>query len=335
MSVLHVACAARRDYVPHSAAMLHSVLTQRGEGGVHVHYLHGPDLPPRTTGLLAEMVDRSGGTISFLPIPDERVAGLRTVDFRGGDEFPVLPASHWYRIFLPELLPDVDKLLYLDADTIVVDSIEPLWATDLTDHYVAAVTNVFQADHLHHPKTLGLEPRVYFNTGVLLMNLELMRRDGCTGALRDYALTHRDQLAFPEQDAMNVVVGARRLPLHPRWNCMNSILLFPWSSDVFGPEAVAEAGRNPAIRHFEGPSINKPWHYLCEREMRELYSDHRRHTPWPEPELEGVTPRNVGKRLARDLRRGASPRSVLRQLVRDVGRRAGRSDARRHDAVSA
>jgi lipopolysaccharide biosynthesis glycosyltransferase len=77
------------------------------------------------------------------------------------------------------------------------------------------------------------------------------------------------------------VLGGRRLPLHPRWNVMNSVLLFAAAGDVFGPEAVAQARESAAIRHFEGPDTNKPWHHLCESELRELYLEHRRGTPWP------------------------------------------------------
>lgn len=293
MSELHLACAARSDYVPHGAAMLHSVLGQTAGHAVSIHFLHGADFPPDAAPRLTEMVERLGGAIEFLEVSDDMVAGLRT----RGD---FLPASHWYRIFLPRLLPDVDKLLYLDVDIIAVDSLAPLWDTQLGDHYLGAITNVFQEDHRDRPAQLGIaDPREYFNSGVLLMNLELMRRDACTQALIDYARSHYDLLAWPEQDALNVVLGARRLHLHPRWNAMNSVLNFPASAEVFGAEAVEEARRNPALRHFEGPAANKPWHYMCENEMRELYFEHRRHTPWPRVRLEGRTPANVARRALR------------------------------------
>jgi lipopolysaccharide biosynthesis glycosyltransferase len=295
---LHVSCAVEGRYLAHGATMLHSVLTQAGEHGVHVHYLHGPELPDDARRRLREMVERDGGTISFLEVPDEDVEGLPVRGF-------TLKAT-WYRIFLPELLPDVDRMLYFDADLLVLDSLEPLWETDLTGHYLGAVTNVFEPQYVHRPAELGLAgTEVYFNAGVLLMNLDLMRRDGCTRALKAYGIEHAHELQWRDQDALNVVLGERRLALHPRWNCMNSVLIFPWAADVFGAQAVDEARRNPAIRHFEGPDDNKPWHYLCERGMRELYFEHRSQTPWPRYRLAGVTPRNVAKRLVRDLRRRA------------------------------
>jgi len=293
---MHLSVAADEHYVPHAATSIHSFLAHRGELGMHVHFLHREPFPPECVRELTGMVEAQGGHISFWPIDAERVAGLP-----GDAPFSV---EMWFRIFLPDLLADLDRVLYVDADTIAVDSLEPLWRTDLGDQYVGAVTNVFQHNHLHRPAELGLAgPEVYFNSGVLLFNLATMRRDGCSRALGELALARGDELEWPDQDVLNLVLGGRRLALHPRWNCMNSTLHFPQSADVFGHETVEEARRAPGIRHFEGPADNKPWHYLCEREMRELYWEHRRRTPWPDQDLEGVTRRNAVRLYGRRGRR--------------------------------
>lgn len=291
-----MSCAAQGAYVHHSAAMLHSVLENAGGLRVHVHYLSGPDLAAGSRELLADMVSREGGSIDFLTIAPSRVAGL-PADSR-------FTAAMWHRLFLPDLLADVDQVLYLDVDTLAVDSLEPLWRTDLADHYVAAVTNVFQHDHVHRPVALGLAgPEVYFNSGVLLMNLAAMRRDGCTKTLRDRARAGGSAFEWPDQDTLNVVLGERRVALHPRWNCMNSVHLFESAEEVFGRAVREEAIARPGIRHFEGPGANKPWHYMCDLPGRELYAAHRRRTPWPDFELEGASRRNAARRLVRDVRR--------------------------------
>ncbi len=288
MSAIHVACAARIDYVPHSAAMLHSVLAQHAGDVVEVHYLCGGDLTDRDRAKLTELVEGGGGRISFLRVDAIRVEGLRTRSF--------LPASHWYRIFLPELLPDLERLIYLDADLIARRPLSELWSTDLDDNHVAAVTNVFQRHEMIRAADLGLPGLdAYFNSGVMLMDLERLRQDDLASAVLTYARANHDRLAWPEQDALNVVIGSSRVPLHPRWNCMNSVLNFPWSVDTFGRATVAEAERDPAIRHFEGPGANKPWHYLCDVPMRDLYFEHRRETPWPDVEVEGKTLGNAAR----------------------------------------
>jgi lipopolysaccharide biosynthesis glycosyltransferase len=296
---VQVACAARRDYVPHAAAMLHSVLETTGGAGVEIHFLHGGDWPRDHEGRLTAMVESRGGRISFLRVGRDRVAGLRTHDS--------LPASHWYRVFLPELLPRHDRVLYLDGDLIAVDTLEPLFQTELGDHYLGAVTNVFQHDHLNRIAELGLpDPSLYFNSGVLLMNLELMRRDGSSREIVEYARANPGRLSWPEQDALNLLLGDRRLALHPRWNLMNSLLLFESASEVFGADVLAEARAKPAIRHFEGPAVNKPWHADCERPDRELYARHRAATPWPSFELERSPGEGRLRRLASRLRGGVS-----------------------------
>lgn len=291
---LHLACGGSAEYVPHTAAMINSV-REHTEGELHVHYLHGPDLPAGVRRLLAGMVNNAHTALTLLEVGDERIAGLPEMDS--------IPATMWYRTFLPELLPDVAAVLYLDGDTIAVDSLEPLWSTDLTAHHVAAVTNVWEWWNAAYPASLGLtRPERYFNSGVLLMNLERMRRDDVTADLIAFART-REHLPWGDQDALNVVLEDRRLELRPRWNVMNSVLEFPETPDIFGAEAAAEARRAPGIRHFEGPGRNKPWHYLCNRSGREDYMRHRRATPWPRVRREGVTMRNIGYRALRGVKR--------------------------------
>jgi lipopolysaccharide biosynthesis glycosyltransferase len=306
MSLLQVACAVERSYVPHSAAMLHSVLRHRGDRQIRVHYLHGPDFTAESAAAVEGMVEGARGEISFVQVPDAMCADLPIQGFTR--------KATWYRIFAPELLGELDRVLFLDADVLVVDALDSLWETDLSDHYLAAVTNVLQADHLFRAAELGIDPpQSYFNAGVMLMNLDAMRRDGCAAAMREFGVQNRaTDLMFRDQDALNVVLGPRRRALHPRWNCMNSFEVFPWSAYVFGAKGVQEARSDPAIRHFEGPGPNKPWHRGCRMSMRELYFEHRRATPWPEVEMEGAPPRagglagltgGVRRRIGRRLRR--------------------------------
>lgn len=292
MTARHVACVAEGGYVRHAAAMLHSLLTHSPRGSVHVHYVHGDDLRRRDRAALERWLGGQGAAATFHRIPDERCAGLPTEGFTG--------RATWYRIFLPELLPDAERALFLDADAIVCDDLAELWATDLEGAYVAAVTNVLPPEYSDRPAALGLPSAgAYFNAGVLLLNLELMRRDGCTAAMHRFGVDHAAELVLRDQDALNAVLAHRRRPLHPRWNAMNFFRL-PEAAAVFAPEALAEARRRPAIRHFEGPDDNKPWHRACRWEDRELYFAHRAQTPWPRVRREGPRAARL-RRLARRL----------------------------------
>jgi lipopolysaccharide biosynthesis glycosyltransferase len=294
---MHVACAAEGEaYAAHSAAMLHSVL-EHGENVV-VEYLHGPSFAAGWRGGIRGMVEAAGARIRFWEIADADVAELPVA-------WPFTVAM-WYRIFLPRLLEDTGRVLYLDADTIAVDSLAPLWEIDLTGCWLGAVTNVLEPHFAHRPAGLGLDASAYFNSGVLLLNLDEMRRDDRATALIDYARAHPGN-EWPDQDALNVVLGRRRLALHPRFNAMNS-LRFPQAREIFGAEELREARERPAIRHFEGPKENKPWHYLCERDLRDAYLGHRAATPWPDVDLVGFTRANRMRRIWRQCWAAISPK---------------------------
>ena len=76
-------------------------------------------------------------------------------------------------------------------------------------------------------------------------------------------------MLFGDNDALSVVLGERRVRLHPRWNRMNQLDL-PWSREIFGERMVSEALRDPAIRHFEGVGDDKPWDPAAAPERRAL-----------------------------------------------------------------
>lgn len=282
MTGVHLACAADEAYIPHSAAMLHSALVNGG-GPIVFHYLHGPGFPDRVKRALAGMCEGHGSTLCFYEIAERAVRNLPS-DARFG------PAM-WYRIFLPKLLPDVERVLYLDVDTLVLDTLTPLWELALDGYLIAAVQNVFMKYHRWQAADLGLSVQDYFNSGVLLFHLEEMRKAKFTRGLSRLVRKWGPALKWPDQDALNLAAQSRWLRLHPRWNVMNSYISHPEiAAEVFSAGDLAGALSNPAIRHFEGPEANKPWHSGHDAQGQELYASHRLGTPWPEVVLVGSAP---------------------------------------------
>jgi len=280
--------------------MLHSLL-MNADCDVVVHYLHGSNFPTTDAARLEQMLGASANRLELHEVPDDWLKGLPTQNRFG-------PAM-WYRLFLPELLPSVRKLLYLDVDTLITDQLAPLWKVDLGDRYLGAVTNVFIEGHAYRHEQLGIDPSHYFNSGVLVLNLNVMRNERFTEQVIRTIVDMLEVLEWPDQDALNLVVADRRVRLHPRWNCMNSLLTRRHLAiNVFGAQTVDEAVLRPAIRHFEGPDQNKPWHLLHDRRGQRLYRVHRSASPWPEYGMEGTTWLNRCKRVLADVR---NPSAVL------------------------
>ena len=295
---IHVACGTDRGWLRHSATMLRSAMIAQSRR-VHAHVVVAEGVSEREQGMLRQMVDELGGTLSIYRVPRSEL----------GELLEIGAAGMWYRTYLPELIQDLDRVLYLDSDTIVVDSIEPLWQTDLGPHLLGAVTTVFPSPEWGsaHCAAFGVPaPELYFNSGVMLLDLAALRAGSWMERVREFALArgdrerlwessghedsdqfrayvreHPERMVFVDQDAFNGVLAERRLPLAPRWNCMQQVHVRALSEPIFGTEAVDEAIRSPAILHLAGPADTKPWSPHADPAMRELYWGHRNRTPWP------------------------------------------------------
>jgi lipopolysaccharide biosynthesis glycosyltransferase len=205
--------------------------------------------------------------------PDLHLSWLEvsTASVEGALLPPGLPPATLFRLLVETMLPEsVDKVLYLDTDTIVRDSLVPLWETSLDSQFVGAVRDSWlwwSAQGLPW-RELELSPRVpYFNAGVLLMSLDAWRAAGVSTRALDLVTRHRFQDA--EQGALNAIVEGHWLPLDPRWNLQSTHL----TGDRAGiralepPDALDAAIRDPAIVHFCKSLWTRPW----EAESRHPY----------------------------------------------------------------
>lgn len=262
--------------------MLHSVLIRAGATPVRAHLLHPRGLDATLTATLGRWVRGLGGELQCHGIDDARVAELPAMGR--------ISRAMWYRLFLPELLAGIDRVVYLDCDVIVRSPLDEFYGADLGDAGLGAVANVFEALHRDRPAALGLPPGArYFNSGVLLMDLGAWRAGEVARRILERVRASSPRLLFPDQDALNLEFAGRWRELHPRWNCQNSFFYLGEAGSAFSGPELAEAVRNPAIVHFEGGALAKPWHYLCKNPHRHLYFEHRRATPWPEQAIEGRT----------------------------------------------
>ncbi|MBV8159871.1 MAG: glycosyltransferase family 8 protein [Acidimicrobiia bacterium] len=278
-----VALAFDSSYVAPASTLIRSCLRRHDGPELRFEVIHDDDVPDDHLRRLEGMCLEHGASIRIHRIDPRLVGGLPLIDRFG----PVV----WSRLFLPEILSDVTRVLYLDCDVLVLNRLDPLWEVELGPSVMAAAANVVEPAAREHVARIGVHyPGGLFNSGVMLFQLDRMRCEGSTNQLVGFALDYGEKLLWPDQDALNVVFNGRWHPLHPRWNAQNSLWSWhDWAIDVFGRAQVEEAVRDPAIRHFEGPSVAKPWHYLCPVPHRDLYLQTLAETPWANEPLQDRT----------------------------------------------
>lgn len=178
-------------------------------------------------------------------------------------DFPV-SISATFKFSIAELLPDVNKILYLDGDLIVQSDLVNFFSSDISDVYAGVIKDyhalTFKGDVWER---LGIRLDGYFNSGVMLLNLEKMREDGMFEKLIDYRLNGVNY--YMDQDTLNVVFGEKVKYLDFKYNATVTNWRNKTSEDLssyYGMEYQQdkyEYLRKAEVVHF--CSSDKPWRY--------------------------------------------------------------------------
>jgi len=162
-----------------------------------------------------------------------------------------------YRLLLPDLLPQYDKILYIDCDMIFRNDLSVLYRTvDLQDNYMAGVFEATLPAQRAHMEAIGCKPGTYINSGLLLMNLKQLRADKMVSRFLEAAKV--EGLEFPDQDVINQLCKGRIVGLPPFWNSIRTFLLPQYKASFlqFYTEQDWQMVQRQGNIHYTGP---KPW----------------------------------------------------------------------------
>lgn len=191
------------------------------------------------------------------------------------------------RLFLSFILDEsVDRLLYIDSDTIVDGPLDELAELNMEDHPLA-----MSLDSLVriHKKRLGFSrDDYYYNSGVILFSMEKWRSERCSERIANHVKNVRAWYPSPDQDLLNVVLKGEIMKLPPRYNIQPVYLAFSLNSyyKTFGGrgfytrEEVAEALKFPAIYHFFRFIGEFPWHKGNVHPDNDLFDKYLALSPW-------------------------------------------------------
>ena len=282
MSDLAIAFVCDQGYLPWCATALLSCVDAHPGQGLDLHVVHDGTVTDDDVSRLRDVV-HAPAALTVHAVDPGRVGHLPRIARFG--------SVVWLRFLLPELLPDHDRVVYLDADTFVVDDLWSLATADLDGNPIGAVSNVVPAPDWPRLAALRFsDPADVLNSGVLVMDLARMRTEDTWGQIGDTVAAFADRIVWPDQDALNLACAGRWARLHPRFNVQNSLFTWPERADaVLGPTAVAEAVADPAVVHFEGPLLCKPWHALSTHPWRDRHRATLARTPWAATALDDDT----------------------------------------------
>ncbi|MBR6053785.1 MAG: hypothetical protein IKP46_00430 [Bacteroidales bacterium] len=221
-----------------------------------IFILHGPQCDFSHSPLMA-----LPGKYGNCRITCRKVEG----EFVGSYEVRGIPETAYYRMLAPELIPEYGKILYSDVDVIFREDLGRYYEKDLGDNCFGGVDNCSSlrpSMRKYIGKELGLDwKKGYFYSGNLIINSELILREGLTAKFRELG---KNNYLQQDMDIINIACNGRFMEMGPSF-CLTTFLYSLCMEKtgemerLYGKEEVAHA-LSSGIVHYNGP---KPWNTPC------------------------------------------------------------------------
>lgn len=232
---INVCYSTNENFAKYTAVSIVSLLENNSSSEIFVHILYS-DLNKNTILKL----------IKFENIYNNAKIVFHKIDEARFEKFGLVIAhttkETYFRYLIAEVLSEIDRVLYLDGDTVVNGDISDLFKIDISGYYCAGVEDIWIGES-NYKKEIGVTG-VYINTGVVLFNIEEIRRAGIIEKL--FQMSLENSFKLQDQDVINIVFDGKIKELDCIYN-------FKRTHQKRFPDKLKLA----KIIHFVGPS--KPW----------------------------------------------------------------------------
>lgn len=204
------------------------------------------------------------------------------------------------RLFICSILPsNINKVLYVDCDTIFNGSIFQFYNTDLGNNLIGGILDTFMNTKAKDLIAISSnEP--YLNSGVLLIPLNKWREENLETRFIDFLIKYEGNVYHHDQGIINAVCMGRKMIFPPIYNASSFYFSHPYrvlakrNTPFYSYKEVKEARRNPVIIHYTCGYLNRPWIKNCKHPLAYLFYKYKQQT------IFASLPKQEDKRSARE-----------------------------------
>lgn len=215
--IIPIFFACDENFVKFMLVTMRSIMDNASEGNEYRLYVLNTGISEErqqsVQDLMAQREDFSAEFVNVSPYLDELKNKLPLRDYYS--------MTTYYRLFIPDLYPQYDKVIYLDSDVVVLGDITEFYQYDLQGYYVGAIPDqlVVQLDVFgrYVEQVLGVDRNRYFNAGVMIMNCQSLRDSSFLDRFVDLVNTYTFIVA-QDQDYLNVICKDKVRFLPTCWN---------------------------------------------------------------------------------------------------------------------
>ncbi|PWW98581.1 glycosyltransferase family 8 protein [Clostridium perfringens] len=275
---LNVAYSTDENYAKHAWISICSLLENNKKFDEINIYIIDNNITEKTKRNFFDLINGYGRNLIFLKFNDI-VKGIdNACPWQNS-------LSAYGRLFLGNI-KNIDKILYLDCDTVINGSLEELWSINIEKYYLAGVQDT-AGPRLRLVVGLKYNDR-YINSGVVLINLKKWREDNLEKNFIDFINKYNGDVPCADQGTINGVCKNKILIIHPKYNTMTPMFSFSAKKserffeigNYYNDENIKEAVKNPIIIHYVGGFFIRPWFKNSDHPKKDIYVNYLSLSPW-------------------------------------------------------
>lgn len=272
-------------FVPQVATCMGSIMRTLNEDDTCHFYLFSDGISQQNKEKLHQFVTDEGNKLTIVELENLESYFDFQVDTNGWASVVLA------RLLVDKLLPkEVDRIIYLDGDTLVLENIRELWEVDLEGKVLGMCPEPTASSERREGLNLGTY--TYHNAGVLLIDLKRWRSKSIGTIIFDYYKEKNGELFANDQDALNGALKEEIKTLSIAYNYFNIFDVYPYHtleklsrpSTFISKEEFVKIRKQPRIVHFLGEE--RPWRIGNKHRFREDYVSALNQTPWKGTQFE-------------------------------------------------
>ncbi len=196
--------------------------------------------------------------------------------------------SQYARLFVSSVLPNnLNRVLYLDCDIILNQSLEELWNIDMQGKTIAALKDAFSS---WYRMNIDLKPNdIMFNSGVMLIDVDRWKKQKVETKLLQFIQNKKGIIQQGDQGALNAVLSHDTYCFEPRFNSVTiyydfsykELLTYRKPPEFYSEEQIKQATENPVIIHFTTSFLSRrPWVEGCQHRYVGDWLKYKAMSPW-------------------------------------------------------
>lgn len=282
---MHIVYASNNDYAKFLGISMLSLFDNNRDLDEIIVYILSQGIDNQNVKKLCAIAKKYHRVVQFIDISEFKK--FIPFDFDVSGYHPIVLS----RLFLCRYLPDtVERVLYLDCDIIINDSLRELDMLALGQSYLAAVPELYMPTDKKVLIGLG-KKETYYNAGVLLINLALWRSMNLETVFINYYQDMQGKLLYNDQDIINHCCKDRILTLNQTYNLSTNLPFFPrFFVKKLQPEYETQSAdiykrilKKPAIIHYAGDE--RPWIAGNYNKYRRQFEFYLKKSPWKNEDL--------------------------------------------------